>query len=145
MSFPPPLGNQYGLALKDPAIRQKAYYLFCAHLAQGKAIKSWWYEDEEGNECTWATMLSYIKNNPHEFDSVKKEIAETKGYNLWESVAEESAKGKNRANTASLQMVMRNKYGWDKEDKSKDSTSVNLTPEQFNQLFNAQSSANSNE
>lgn len=122
MSFSPgaPQGNQYGLALKDPSVRQKAYKLFCDHLAKGKSIKSWWYEDNEGNECVWATMLSYIKNNPAEFDSIKKEIAETKGYYLWESIAEESAEGKNkRANTASLQMIMRNKYGWDKEDPVK--------------------------
>jgi hypothetical protein len=127
MSFPPPLGNKYGLALKDPKIRQKAYKLFCDHLAKGKSIKSWCYEDDEGNSCTWGTMLSYIKDSPHEFDPIKKELAEIKGYNRWEEVAEASAEGKNkRANTASLQMVMRNKFGWDKEEKNKDKQIVDL-------------------
>lgn len=114
------IGNQYGVALKDPQVRQKAYEDFCAHLAKGKSIKSWCYEDEKGNACVWATMLSYIKNHPEEFNPIKKELAEIKGYNRWEDIAEASAEGKNKkANTASLQMVMRNKFGWDKEDYSK--------------------------
>lgn len=120
-----PIGNQYGLALKDPIIRQKAYDSFCAHLSKGKSIRSWWYEDEEGNSCYWETMLSYIKNNPREFDPIKKKIAETKGYQYWEEIAELSAKGENEANTPSLQMIMRNKFGWDKEQpKEKDNDSL---------------------
>ena len=114
-----PPGNQNGLAIKDPEIRQKAYKEFCAHLAKGKSIKSWCYEDDKGNRCVWATMLSYIKNNPTEFDPIHKEMSEIKGFNLWENITEESAKGKSKANTASLQMVMRNKFGWDKEDNAK--------------------------
>ncbi len=112
------IGNQNGIVLKDPMVRQEAYRDFCAHLSKGKSIKSWWYDDNKGNMCVWSTMLSYIKNNPSEFDPIKKEISEIKGFNHWESVVEASAEGSNkRANTASLQMVMRNKYGWDKEQE----------------------------
>jgi hypothetical protein len=111
-------GNNNRLALKDPEIRQKAYKLFCDHLAKGSSIKSWWYEDDLGNACTWETMLSYIKDNPLEFDSIHKQIAESKGFAYWESVVAASAVGTNeKANTASLQMIMRNKFGWDKEAK----------------------------
>lgn len=131
------IGNQYGVILKDSSIRQKAYQSFCDHLALGKAIKSWGYQDEEGNRCTWATMLSYIENYPEEFDPIKKELAICEGYRRWEQVAEDSADGKNkRANTASLQMIMRNKFGWDKPEQNKDST-VTLSPEQLAQIFNA--------
>lgn len=111
---PAPKGNQYALALSDPKIRQKAYKSFCDHLAKGKAVKSWYY-DADNHLCCWETMMSYIENNPGEFDPVHKKIGWSKGYQLWEKIADESAEGKNKkANTASLQMVMRNKYGWDK-------------------------------
>lgn len=113
-----PIGNTYGLALKDPEVRQKAYKSFCEHLSKGLSYQSWFYEDELGNGCVGKTMLSYIKDNPTEFPSVKKEIAETKGFGFWEGVLMDSATGKNKdASTASLQMIMRNKYGWDKEEK----------------------------
>jgi hypothetical protein len=110
------VGNQYGVILKDPAIRQKAYDSFCAHIALGKSIRSWWFE-EDGHRCCWYTMTKYIKNE-EEFDPVKKSIAQSKGYYHWEQVAEDSATGINKdANTASLQMVMRNKFGWDRVDE----------------------------
>ncbi len=113
---PTPKGNNYGLAIKDPETRQKAYQSFCDHLAKGKAIKSWWYEDGDV-ACTWATMLSYIKDEA-EFNPIKRLVAESQGYNKWENIAEQSADGNNKnANTASLQMVMRNKFGWDKEQR----------------------------
>lgn len=122
-------GNQNGLALKNPSIRQKAYQSFCAHRAKGKDVKSWWYEDKEGNKCTWMTMLTYMKDNPMEFEPIHREIAESKGYEHWENVVAESAIGKNKkANTASLQMIMRNKYGWDKKEE------VDVSQESLNVL-----------
>jgi hypothetical protein len=112
------LGNTYGLAIKDPEVRQKAYKSLCEHLSKGLSYHSWFYEDEEGNSCVGKTMLSYIKGNPSEFPSIKKDVADAKGFAFWEGVLMDSATGKNKdASTASLQMIMRNKYGWDKEDK----------------------------
>jgi len=61
-------------------------------------------------------MDKYLQNEV-EFDPLHKKIAEVKGFARWEKVVEDSATGKNKdANTASLQMLMRNKYGWDKTD-----------------------------
>jgi len=115
-------GNQNGVALKDPQIRQKAYKSFCSHLAKGKSIESWYFEEGE-HLCCYKTMQSYIAKFPSEFPSIKKEIAMIKGFQYWESVVEDSAIGKNKdASTPSLQMLMRNKYGWDKQDSSKNST-----------------------
>jgi len=119
-----PPGNKNRVALKSPDIRQKAYTDFCNHIAKGKSIKSWWYEDENCS-CTWETMLKYLKDTS-EFEPIKRQIAEAKGLLYWENVVEASATGKNKdASTASLQMVMRNKYGWDK-DESKNSN-INYT------------------
>jgi hypothetical protein len=111
---PPPPGNQYGLKLKDPDIRQQAYSQYCDHLAKGKSKRSWCFEHPELT-CTWETMEKYLDNEA-EFDPIHKKISETKGYAKWEGVVEDSAVGTNKdANTASLQMLMRNKFGWDKE------------------------------
>lgn len=127
-----PKGNKFGQALKDPEMRQRAYQSFCDHLAKGKAIKSWYFIEGDC-ACVWATMLEYIKDK-EEFDPIQKEIALSQGYNKWESIAEESANGKNKqANTASLQMVMRNKFGWDKPEDNK-TVNVNLKSVDYSKL-----------
>jgi len=133
-------GNQYHLAIKNPEMRQKAYNQFCEHLAKGKSIKSWYFEDGEVM-CTWETMLSYIEKNPDEFASIKKEISHIKGFQHWESVCEDSASGKNKeANTASLQMIMRNKYGWDK----KEDNNTNEIPEETKKILDKLISSHNN-
>lgn len=112
---PAPKGNQYGVKLKNPTIRQQAYASYCQHIANGKSKRSWYFEHPEGYSCTWETMESYLQN-AGEFDPIHKKIAECKGFAKWEQITEDSATGLNQtANTASLQMVMRNKFGWDKE------------------------------
>lgn len=109
-----PTGNKNGIKLKDPNIRQLAYLQYCSHLARGKSKKSWYFEHPEFR-CTWETLEKYL-NDEVEFDPLHKKIAEVKGFAYWEEVVEDSAIGKNQnANTASLQMLMRNKYAWDKQ------------------------------
>lgn len=136
-------GNQNGVALKDPAIRQKAYNLFCEHLALGKSVKSWYYEDELGNMCCWETMVSYIEKYPIEFQPIKRKVAETKGYQRWEAIAEASATGENeKANTASLQMVMRNKFGWDKKEEPTVDAQVASSMDSFIKLVSDSREAN---
>lgn len=106
-------GNQAGLKLKDPDIRQMAFEAYCSHLATGKSEKSFCFEHEIFT-VTYKTLNKYIEDNPGEFPSIKKEVAKIKGFAVWEEIVEKSAKGENEANTPSLQMVMRNKFGWDK-------------------------------
>lgn len=124
-----PMGNQNGIALKDAKLRQQAYNSYCDHLATGKSKKSWFFSHPEYS-CSWATMDKYIEDTI-EFNPLKKEQAMSKGFGYWESVVEDSAKGKNKhANTATLQMLMRNKYDWDK----KSDQIITVTPEQNKQL-----------
>jgi hypothetical protein len=114
-----PKENKNGLALKDPDVRQEAYEDYCAHLSEGRGKRGWCY-NKDGLNCTFETMEKYIKNEV-EFDPQKKRDAEAKGYMTWESVVMDSAKGKNKeANTATLQMLMRNKYGWDKPEQAEE-------------------------
>ena len=111
-------GNTYAKKLTTDELKRKAFESYLAHIAKGKHKKSWWFE-EDGITLVAATMDYYIKDEPHIFNAIQIEMAKAKGYEHWEQVAEDSAKGINKdANTASLQMVMRNKFGWDKEDHS---------------------------
>jgi beta-mannanase len=109
-----PLGNQYAKKLTTLELKEEAYRQYCAHLAKGKSKRSWCFEHED-MILTWETMEKYIAADKEVFDPIKKQAAEIKGYYKWEEIAELSAEGKNQANTASLQMVMRNKFSWDKE------------------------------
>jgi hypothetical protein len=123
-----PLGNKNGVALKDPEIRQLAFKSYCDHLAKGKSIHSWYFEHGD-YQCCYKTFKKYLENTL-EFPPLKLDCAYAKGYAEWEQIAEESAKGINtRANTASLQMVLRNKFGWDKQEKE-----INVDVN-FNKLF----------
>ena len=120
MPFGGGIGNKYGIKLKDAALRQRAFKSYCAWIALGNSKNSFTFEEGKF-KCCWATMCSYIEKNPHEFDIEQTQYAKSKGYSHWESIVNDSAKGKNKhANTASLQMKMRNQFGWDKETKSKE-------------------------
>lgn len=127
-----PKGNKYSLGkknarkLKTEEQMKKVYESYCDHLAKGKVKRSWYY-DQDGLTLTWETMEKYINNEPSNFDPLKKEIAFSKGMQKWESVVEGSAEGTNKdANVATLQMLMRNKYGWDKEDAGQKETTQPL-------------------
>ena len=107
--------------LTNLELEQEAYQSYCDHIASGKKSASWYF-DHPKLQLTAQTLEKYIKENPAVFCPIKKEVAYAKGYQKWESVCDGSADGSNKAAcTPSLQMIMRNKYGWDKpeaEEKS---------------------------
>lgn len=128
-------GNKYATKLTTDELKRMAYDQYCAHLAKGKITRSWYFEHPDLTLCG-KRMEDLIKQNPQDFPAIKKDVAFAKGLKVWESVCEDSANGENRkANTASLQMIMRNKFGWDKEEK-KDEQTVNLEPK-FTELMDA--------
>jgi hypothetical protein len=111
--------------IKKPATVIKAIAEFLKWLEMGKSVKSFSYQDpEDENEiCSWASVVRYMKDpdfiKEHGLHCLpeQKERAKSKGYAIWEKHVEDSAIGLNeKANTASLQMIMRNKFGWDKKD-----------------------------
>ena len=119
-------GKKNALKLKTPELKKMAYEQYCAHLASGKAKKSWYFEHPD-MMLTSETMEKYIAEEPNNFPAIQKEMAWCKGYQRWEKVVEDSAEGHNKdANTASLQMLMRNKYLWDKENPGQKETSQPL-------------------
>lgn len=110
--------NKYATKLKTLELKRLAYDQYCEHLATGKAKKSWYFDHPE-IMITWQTMEKYIANEPEVFNPIHKEIAWAKGYQKWEQIVSDSAIGANKdANTATLQMVMRNKYHWDREESN---------------------------
>ena len=116
-------GNQNGVKLKDSDIRQAAYKAYCEHLAKGKSKRSFVFRHPEFS-CHYLTLESYMKDKI-EFDPLQMELAYHEGYARWEQVAEDSAEGLNKdANTASLQMIMRNKFDWDKDRTDKENVNV---------------------
>jgi len=117
-----PLGNKNNVALPTLELKLKAYKTFCDHLAKGSVKQSWYYDDGK-YMCSYQTLMSYIKESPVDFPAIQKEVAYSKGFQQWESVLSGSGTGENKnASTASLQMIMRNKYGWDKAEKEKKSS-----------------------
>jgi len=118
-------GNNSAQKLTTSKLKKMAYEQYCAHLAKGKSKRSWCFEHPDLT-LTFETMEKYILND-REFAPLQKKIAEIKGYYVWEQVVEDSARGVNKdANTASLQMLMRNKFGWDKENSLQKDTAEPL-------------------
>lgn len=117
-------GNKRATKLDTPELRQIAYKAYCTHISKGKSKRSWYMSHPVS--LTYETIEKYIRLNPHEFDPDEKKLAEAQGYGKWEQVVEDSAEGKNKeANTASLNMLMRNKFGWDRiENRGDDSTNA---------------------
>lgn len=112
--------------LTTPELRLMAYTQYCDHLALGKSTDSWYFKHPTIT-LNRKSMELYIKKYPDELPAEQMEISKSKGYQRWEQVVEDSAEGKNRdANTASLQMLMRNKFGWDKKDDQNDSRNITV-------------------
>lgn len=118
-------GNKHAQKLKTPELKKAAFDQYCEHLAKGKSKRSWCFVHPDLT-LTWETMEKYIANDP-EFDPQKKKVAQIQGFYLWENIVEESAKGKQKdSNVPCLQMVMRNKFGWDKDTNQQKETSEPL-------------------
>ncbi len=114
-------GNTVTTRLIDEEVFKDAFKAYCAHLAKGKAKKSFYYEDARipyFGFCGWTCMEETIKKRNNGDDAKHMEVAISKGYALWEQNVENSATGsdKGKSNTASLQMIMRNKYKWDSKE-----------------------------
>ncbi len=111
-----PEGNTNPVKLKTNELKTEAYRQYCAHIASGIPKKAWCFEHPELT-LTWETMEKYIKDDPIVFDPTNKKVAETKSLNHWFGVLSSKATGKNKdADTAALQIIMRNKFKWDVRD-----------------------------
>lgn len=107
-------GNCLARKLKTSELRSEAYKQYCDHLARGDSKETWYFDHPELT-LVHESMEKYIRDFPDELATIKKDIALRKGQAIWESIVQDSAKGINpKANVASLQMWMRNRFGWDR-------------------------------
>ena len=113
-----PEGNDFGLAIKDPEMRQRAFKDFCRHIAEGYPVGAWSYREGEIG-CVWRTMLSYLDNNPDEFHALLKEEAHCHGYKKWFEKGVNLTDGKVKGNPSpqTWATIMRNMFQWDKDKK----------------------------
>jgi hypothetical protein len=111
-------GNKWGVGIKDVNERQTAYQSYCDHIASGRSKDSWFYDNSEsGGHCTWQTMEKWIKDSD-EFNPFVKSKAEALCYKFFEKHLLDSITGANtKVNIAGLQMAMRNKFGWDRQER----------------------------
>lgn len=121
------LGNQNGVKLKDPDIRQEAYRQYCAHIASGYPKEAFCFEHPEFDVC-WATMDKYIAENPSEFKPNLMQKAKTKRYKHWFDKGQTLMEGGYKNGSPVVwQTIMRNvfkEHGWDKQEMSVDAETV---------------------
>lgn len=111
-------GNQNARKLPDIETQLEAYESYCAHLAKGKVKQSWVFETKDGVSIICNTMDNYIKENPSVFDSGKLLAAKAKGLDRWEeTIGKQAESSRKYPNTATLQMKMRNTFGWDRREE----------------------------
>ena len=143
MSGGAPEGNKNGLKLKEPDVRQEAYRQYCAHLAKGKSKKSFVFKHPQLT-CVYKTIDKYIEEDPVEFPPLHMQVAKSEGYAVWEEIAGQGAKGVNKeVSPPVLQMVMRNKFDWDRDlGKKEDHSSTDglSTLEKFFKAISPKSS-----
>lgn len=110
--------NTWGRGIKSPEERQIAFDDYCAHISKGKDKSSWWYDNPEtGSHWTYETIEKWIKTTD-EFETDKIKIAMSKSFSWYEKHLMDSISGDNtKVNIAGLQMALRNKFGWDRQDR----------------------------
>lgn len=113
-------GNQHAVKLTTDELKHDAYRQYCDWIASGKSKESFTFKHPKLS-LTYKTMEKYIRESPSEFPSLHKEIAESESLALWESKGCTMMEGKvEKCQPAIYQMMMRNKFGWDKADKKEE-------------------------
>lgn len=116
------VGNTNKIKIKDDEVLQAAYDAYCGYIASGRGQRGFVfdYETEEGKKgfVTWQTLENYLKDPRFDLDPSKKTRAENVAYQAWENSGIDMMQGKfEKCQPAIYQMMMRNKFGWDKESK----------------------------
>lgn len=113
--YPQP-GEKRRQILKTTALRQECFRQYCLHLAHGRNKRSFVFNHPH-YKCSWETVERYIRQYPEEFDLELLDVAYAEGLGVWEQILTDCATGKNRkANVAAIQITMRNKYGWERQE-----------------------------
>jgi hypothetical protein len=117
------IGNANRLKIKSEELQKVAFAIYCDWLAMGRDKKGFVcdYVDENGKEgsVTYQTIENYVKSQRFDLDPSQQERAECLGFARWETTGIQMMTGEMKnCQPAIYQMMMRNKYSWDKEAKS---------------------------
>ena len=116
-----PMKFQKGNTLSKSKIKDDekhlAYAQLCDHVRGGYALESWRFRhsDYPQSKLSWKTMLAWVSANPLEYDIRDYELAKIDGFWFWEKAIVNHALAIKKGDTAGLQIIMRNRFGWDKE------------------------------
>lgn len=120
------IGNKSALKLKTPELRKEAFRQYCEHIAGGWQKKSWYFVHPDIT-CCWATIEKTILDFSEEFDLEHIAVAQAKSMKFWETILYDAAKGAAKdCSPASLQMIFRNKFGWDKNSAHDEDTNTTV-------------------
>lgn len=123
-------GNELAKKLVSDEMKREAYKQYCEHIAKGYPRKAWRFRHPDVS-ITWNTIEKYIKEEPEVFDPIKKEVAAADSLQYWFSYLADSAKGENqKANVASLQIILRNMHAWDAKDPQQQHSDNNFAQAQ---------------
>ena len=113
-----PLGNQYAVRLKDPAIRQEAYRQYCKHIGEGWPKEAFFF-DHASQSASWQTLERYIKTCPDEFDIILMQQAKAMRLKYWIEEGKKIQDGRyTKSSPIVWQTMMRNMFrdiGWDQD------------------------------
>lgn len=112
------LGNKYAVKLVSVELKKEAYEDYCKHVASGLSKDTWYFKDEKRLLCTYKCIEAYMKEDPVVFPPLHMGIAKCKSKGIWEEKGMQMMDGKRHCEPAIYQMFMRNKFDWDKPDKS---------------------------
>lgn len=122
--MPAPKGNKNGTKLKDPEIRQEAFKQYCEWIGKGESKEAFVFDHPTHSVC-FKTMERYIRENPVEFPPIHREIADARGYGHWLELGKRMMLGDIKGSQPAIyQMFMRNKFGWDKAESSKEESPI---------------------
>jgi len=119
-------GNKNAVKLTTPELKTEAYRQYCAWIASGWSKESFVFKHPELT-ISYKSMEKYIRENPVEFPPLHKEIAECESLHKWENEGVSMMQGKvDKCQPAIYQMMMRNKFKWDKEEKKEDTLEADV-------------------
>jgi hypothetical protein len=120
------LGNQNAAKLTEPELKAEAYRQYCAWIAEGWSKESFVFK-HPSLSLTYKTMERYIREFPTDFPPLHKEMAESQSLHKWEAEGVHMMQGKvDKCQPAIYQMMMRNKFKWDKEEKKEDTLEADV-------------------
>lgn len=93
----------------------EAFEEYCKHMEAGYKRQAFFFSTDDFI-ISYKTLDNYMKDMPDIFPLEEFERSQAAGQLTWEKIAEDCALAKKPHNTATLQMVMRNKCGWDKKE-----------------------------